>query len=116
MICGSRSITDKAWSFEQINNCVSKHNFDEIVVIEGEARGIDTFARQWAERHGYKIEKYPADWSLYGRKAGFVRNEIMVKACDFCLIIWDGESHGTLNDIKLCKKLNKPYDLVIYKR
>ena len=113
MICGSRSIYNASLIFSEINKCVQENNFQDITVIEGEAKGVDTVARLWAERYSHSIESYPADWNKYGKAAGYIRNEIMVKACDFCLILWDGNSKGTKHDINLCKKLNKPYKLVV---
>ena len=112
MVCGSRNIIDVEWIFQQINICVSENNFKDIILVEGEARGVDTIARTWAERHGYEVEKHPADWKTHGKAAGFIRNELMVKACDFCLILWDGQSHGTMNSLSHCKRLGKPYKLV----
>ncbi len=49
------------------------------VVIEGEARGADTQARQAAEELGIPVEKYPADWKKYGCAAGPIRNRQMLK-------------------------------------
>lgn len=114
MVCGSRNIIDVEWIFQQINICVSENNFKDIILVEGEARGVDTIARTWADRHGYEVLKYPADWKTHGKSAGFIRNEVMVKACDFCLALWDGESHGTRDSIDHCKRYGKPYKVVIY--
>jgi len=47
-------------------------------VIEGEAKGADTMAREWAEHSGISVEKYPADWDTYKRAAGPIRNKQMI--------------------------------------
>lgn len=113
MVCGSRTITDRKWVFEQIDTCVKENNFTDITIIEGEAKGVDKLAEAWASRHSIPIEKYPANWELYGKSAGYRRNVDMVNACDFCLILWDNESKGTKHDIDLCKKSNKPHKVVL---
>ena len=113
LICGSRNITDAPYIFSKINKCIEENQFKNITIIEGEARGVDRAAKQWATRYNCPIESYPANWDEYGKAAGYIRNEIMVKACDFCLIIWDGKSNGTRSDIQLCKKYKKPYKLII---
>lgn len=110
MVCGSRSITDKDFIYEKIDECVAGLN-DDVTIIEGEARGVDSIAKQWALDHNKKIESYPAKWGTYGKSAGFRRNVDMVKACDKCLILWDGNSKGTKHDLDLCKELNKPFIL-----
>lgn len=50
------------------------------VVLEGEAKGADQLAAQWARRSGVKVEPYPADWKAYGVGAGPLRNQQMVDA------------------------------------
>ena len=50
------------------------------------------------------IDRYPAEWNKYGKKAGFLRNETMVNKCDMAIIIWDEKSKGAKHVIDLCKK------------
>ena len=114
MVCGSRTITNDAWVMNQIDSVVQEIGKDNLVIIEGDARGVDTIAGAWAIKNNISIEHYPADWKTYGRAAGFIRNKQMVEACDFCLILWDGISKGTKNDIDLCEKLSKPKRVVLY--
>lgn len=116
MVCGSRGISDAPWIFYQINICTQENNLQDLILVEGDAKGVDRISGYWAKRHNVPIELYPADWNKYGKSAGYIRNEIMVKACDFCLILWDGKSKGTKHDIDLCKKLGKPYKLEIYNK
>lgn len=113
MVCGSRSITDRDLIFKWIENYISNFKDDKIYIIEGEARGVDSIAKDYALINHYDIIPFPANWSKYGRAAGIIRNEEMVKACDACLIIWDGTSKGTKNDIDLCKKYHKAYAVIV---
>lgn len=94
--------------FEQIEKYVNQND----IIIEGETRGVDQIAKQYAINHDMDYESHPAQWDIYGRSAGYIRNEEMVKLCDKALIIWDGESRGTKHDIDLCKKYEKPYKLI----
>lgn len=116
LICGSRSISDTKFINQQINLYLKELSLDikEVVIIEGGARGVDTIAKYWAMFNNIPYEEYPADWNKYGKSAGIVRNKIMVENANYVLILWDGKSKGTKNDIDLCKKLNKPYKLVEY--
>lgn len=114
MVCGSRDITDTEFVFKAIDDYVANLN-DDVIIIEGEARGVDLNAKAWAINHGKEFMSFPAQWNLYGKSAGFRRNYDMVKACDHCLIIWDGKSKGTKHDIELCEKMCKPYKVIIYK-
>lgn len=119
LVCGSRSIKDFEWVGTQIENYILSTlnlTFDDITIIEGEASGVDTIAKMWAEFRMRPIISMPADWKTYGRGAGIIRNKQMVELCDACLILWDGVSKGTKNDITLCEKLNKPIKVILYKK
>ena len=50
-----------------------------LIVIEGEQRGVDRLAREWAEERGLDVRGFPADWNKYGKRAGFIRNSQMLK-------------------------------------
>ncbi len=117
LICGSRSIKDKDWVFDNIESFWYENLacFRELTLLEGEANGVDKLAKEYAKINNWEnIEEYPADWEKYGRRAGFIRNEEMVKNCDCCLILWDGNSKGTYSDIELCKKYKVPYTIIHY--
>ena len=60
LICGDRDWTDK----EFIKRIIEQFNPTEI--IEGEARGADSIARDIGEELGIIVHKYPANWKLYG--------------------------------------------------
>lgn len=115
MVCGSRTITDSVWIKAQIEKLIEENNFNisDISLIFGGAKGVDSVAGKWAEEKNLQVELFKPDWARYGRGAGIVRNKLMVEACDFCLILWDGVSKGTKSDIDLCIKLGKKFKTVI---
>ena len=86
-VCGSCSITDKEWIYSKIEECVSENNFTDITILEGEAKGVDLIAKEWAVARGIPIKEYPPDVEHYPHKeACHKRNEDMTKDCDFALI------------------------------
>ena len=78
-----------------------------VTVISGGARGVDQRAIAAARGAGLKVREYPADWDRYGKRAGFLRNEEMVKAADMVIAFWDGSSKGTKHTIDLAMKYKK---------
>lgn len=77
------------------------------VIIEGEARGADSLARNAAKDVGLTVERYPADWERYGRAAGPIRNKQMLDAEPDLVIAFHSnirESKGTLNMIQQALK------------
>lgn len=116
LVCGSRTINNSEWIFSEIEKYISESNlqYSDIHIIEGEASGVDKISKQFAQSKNIPVIEMKADWKAYGRAAGPIRNEQMVRLCDQCLILWDGKSRGTKNDIDLCDKYNKSNKIVIY--
>ncbi len=86
---------------------------DDLVVIEGEAPGADTLAREAAECLNVTVEPYPAKWDQFGKAAGPIRNKQMLDEGkpDFVLAFLDrpeSESKGTANMIKQAQKAGLP--------
>jgi hypothetical protein len=56
------------------------HRFTKLV--EGEAKGADRMARDWADMVGIPVARYPitpAEWSELGNAAGPIRNQRMLE-------------------------------------
>lgn len=51
---------------------------DDLVIIEGEARGADALARNVANALRVRVEPYPAQWETHGKAAGPIRNQQML--------------------------------------
>lgn len=70
-----------------------------IVVVHGDCpTGADRDADQWCLSNHFTAETYPANWVLYGKRAGFVRNaEMVALGADICLaFIKDGSKGATM--------------------
>ena len=114
-ICGSIKIKDKDWIFSKIDEFVSTlEKSEKITIIEGAAKGVDFYAGEWAKKHNFELVLFPPDYEKYVKSACSVRNEEMVKLADFVLILWNGSSYGTFEDICLCEKYNRPYKIYYY--
>ena len=75
LICGDRDWVDRDLIHSWIEQ-LQEWGVDSI--IEGEARGADTIAREEAEKLGIEVEKFPAEWNRFGRAAGPIRNRQML--------------------------------------
>jgi hypothetical protein len=69
------------------------------VVVSGTAAGADQEGERWAEERGLPVNRYPADWKTFGRRAGPLRNKQMSENAEGLVAVWDGTSRGTLNMI-----------------
>lgn len=109
LIAGSRSIM----SYAQVEKYVDLFFggfIDE--VVSGTARGADQLGEKYAKKHKIKIKRFPADWDLYGPRAGYLRNVKMANYCDAAIIFWDGKSPGSENMIEILKEKGIPYKVV----
>jgi len=75
-----------------------------IEICCGMARGADTLGEQLAIENQYKIRYFPANWKVYGKHAGPLRNEEMANYANYLIAFWDGFSKGTEHMLKLAHK------------
>jgi glycerophosphoryl diester phosphodiesterase len=63
--------------------------------VSGKARGADSLGETWGNEKNVPIKSFPANWDLYGKRAGYLRNTEMADYADGLIAFWDGESKGT---------------------
>lgn len=109
-IVGSRTFND----YELLKNEILRYFNPEDIdcIVSGGARGADAIGEQFADEFQIPKVIYKAEWDKYGKRAGFIRNEYIIKDCTHCIAFWDGESHGTKHGIELCQEMNKPYKVI----
>jgi hypothetical protein len=122
-IVGTRSFTD----YEKFKEIVERFFYHALYehyipkehriekIISGGARGTDSLAARFAEEKQVELVEYLPDWEKFGKSAGCIRNQFIIKEADFVLAFWTGAKRGsgTYHDIVLAKKYRKP-TLIIY--
>lgn len=98
LVCGGRDYSDKARLFAVLDHYHAESG-GFAVVIEGEARGADTLAREWAESRNIPVLKFPADWDRDGYAAGPIRNAQMIAEGKPTVVIAFAGGRGTRNMI-----------------
>ena len=68
--------------------------------VHGACRGVDTSAAEVAERDGFELEPYPADWEKHGKKAGPIRNRRMAKRAELWIAFMDQCGPGTRDMVR----------------
>jgi hypothetical protein len=79
----------------------------DTVVITGGAKGVDEAAEKAARKRGLDVVVHYANWNLYGKAAGQIRNQVVVDDCDRLVAFWDGTSPGTRGAISAASKAGK---------
>lgn len=106
-INGSRSLTDSRL-LERAVKQAEQEGISISAIISGGALGVDTLAKNYAEANGIPFTPFVAEWSRYGKSAGFRRNENMREAAAALISVWDGESTGTKHLIDAMLRDQKP--------
>lgn len=124
---GSRTISDMAFIYKTLDDIINKYGLNNrkynVIIIQGDASGVDTIAKYYATERGYEHEDYPAKWDdinapgavikynkftgkPYNVVAGFWRNEEMAKIANLMVLFHRNNSRGTADDKRLAKKYN----------
>jgi hypothetical protein len=107
LVCGDRNWGDN----EMIGRVMKALPVEGTTLIEGEARGADTAARDWGFYLGWTVERYAADWDKYGKSAGPIRNRQMLDARPDIVFAFHDDienSRGTKNMVEQATKAGIP--------
>lgn len=128
-ISGSISINKLSKpAIEKINNIISKN----MTVFVGDAKGTDLLVQKYLVRKKYKnvivyfvgseIRNNIGHWNIKNIESNIakksrefytIKDEAMAKDADYGLMIWDGQSKGTLNNIQNMKFANKRFFVIL---
>lgn len=112
LITGSRDWSD----FEMIRNAlqgdVMRNPDNQFLLVSGACpTGADRMCEDAAQWLGLRIERHPADWKRYGKRAGFVRNAEMVNlGADICFAFIRNGSKGATHTAGLAEKAGIPLE------
>ena len=108
VIAGCRYYDNYGEAKQFIDKCISDlRTNNTIIIISGASSGADAIGERYAAENGFEIEKYPADWKRFGRKAGPIRNRQLAELCDIAICFWNENSKGTKSMIDCARKLGK---------
>lgn len=105
LVTGSRDWPDDRSVEHALNNVIiemlAERGSEPVTIVHGGCpTGADAHAARWAHEmiergRPVTVERHPADWDRYGRRAGFERNAEMVHlGADVCLAFIKDESRG----------------------
>ena len=73
IVAGSRSILNQT----TVDAAIVNSEFEPTEIVSGHAKGVDQCGEAWAVAQAIPYKVFPADWSRWGKQAGFKRNEQM---------------------------------------
>jgi hypothetical protein len=115
-------------ALQKIDNIINQN----LTVCIGDAKGADLLVQQYLAKKKYNnvivyfvsstIRNNVAKWQVKHietnikqkcRQLYTVKDEAMAKDADYGLMIWDGQSKGTLNNIQNMKAANKRFFVIL---
>jgi hypothetical protein len=109
IVCGGRKYADRDRVFVALDRFDEKHKI--MLLVHGGATGADTLADEWAQARGVPQLPFPVtkdEWDTYGRAAGPMRNDRMLKlSCAQACIAFPG-GNGTEDMVQRCEAAGVP--------
>lgn len=118
-IIGGRDFTNYELAREKFQDYFCSHFSSRPLenvkcIVSGGAKGADRIAENIAAEFKLEMKIFPADWETYGKKAGPMRNESIVRESDVLLVFWNGSSKGTASSLGIAKKWKKETIIIYY--
>lgn len=106
LVTGGRDYADEAKVFRWLDAVALLYGSD-IMLMHGNARGVDTFAENWAKSRQQIYVGVPAQWSSYGVRAGMKRNAEMAAMSNANAVVVFRGGRGTLNMLSLARDMER---------
>lgn len=115
IVAGSRDFNDYELLKRKMIHFLSRYKPHEVEIVSGGAKGADALGERFAKEKGCHLKIMKANWDLFGKSAGYIRNEEMAIYADACVCFWNGVSRGTKRMIDLANKYEINVKVVRYK-
>ena len=112
IIAGGRTFKNYEFLKESCDKLLG--NRTSVEIVSGGARGADELGEKYAAERGFKVRKFPAQWDLHGKNAGYKRNQEMAEYADALIAFWDGKSSGTQHMINIAQNKGLKVRVISY--
>jgi YspA, cpYpsA-related SLOG family len=95
IVAGSRTIHE----YEVVKDAIERSGFMITELVSGASPGVDRIGKEYAQENKIPVQRFEANWKVYGRGAGYKLNDAMASYADALVAIHNGSS-GTKYMIK----------------
>lgn len=92
LVCGGRGYHDQ----RKVNEVLDAIEPKPTLLVQGGAMGADRLAAMWARSRGIHVAEVPALWEFHGKKAGPLRNDVMLSIEPSIVVAFPG-GRGTFH-------------------
>lgn len=100
LVCGSRAWRQDMWEHVKTTLDATLGDDRKILLITGDADGVDYMAGVWASAKGIPHMSFTAAWHAYGDAAGPIRNRWMIEHGKPDMVIAFPGGRGTANMVR----------------
>lgn len=104
IVCGGRNYRDWETMFSELDKRLAGLS----VIIQGGANGADRLAKDWATNNCVEWLEYKAPWAEFGKRAGPLRNAMMLHDGKPDLVLAFPGGSGTSDMIRRAKAAGIP--------
>lgn len=98
LVCGGRDYDDVVTLVSTLNRIHAETPIHD--VVHGAARGADMLAHEWAYQNNVRMWPCPANWKTFGKAAGPLRNNKMLRDHTIDLVVAFPGGAGTADMIR----------------
>lgn len=111
IVAGGREFDD----FELLRKTLDEYLDGEIVeIISGGAKGADYLGERYAKEKKLELKIFPANWKLFGKQAGPIRNRQMAEYGTEVIVFWNGVSRGSKSMIGIAEEKGLSCKIIKY--
>lgn len=110
LVCGDRNWSDLTKIEDRLRSLGS-----DVTIIHGDCRGADRIAGYVARRLGMTVIPVPAKWTELGRRAGPIRNQVMIDMGPDLVIAFHSnisQSTGTVDTVNRAKMAGIAFEVI----
>lgn len=106
IVAGTRGYSNYIEFKTFMDHYISTLGNDSVIFISGAARsGADKLIIDYCKEKRLPWVEFPADWDMYGKSAGMIRNNQMAREGTHLVAFYNLKSAGTKHMIGISKKL-----------
>lgn len=114
IVAGTRTFRDYALLERKLDAIFLRSRPEEVAIISGGADGADCLGERYAHARNLQLIQVYARWNAYGRRAGWIRNNLMADIATHLVAFWDGQSTGTKMMIEIAQSKDLPVRAIRY--
>lgn len=114
IIIGSRRRNSNEDFFRVVNTFLGIYESGDLIVSGGCPTGGDKFAEDISAKYDIWMVVWKAEWTKYGKPAGFIRNTTIARNGDVVIAcVADDRKGGTEDTITKFKKFNPKGEIIL---